>query len=186
MREGAGTLKGRQVKSHRVPRPRHWVRVGTKVRRGRARVPFLPASRPKPVQGAAPCPRPSAPLGPAVPSCGRLRKAGNAPLTTHTSMSVPRRRLRPPANTQRHDTPPRLPQSALCTQSPDLRAAGYVGIAALHAGIAALHAGILADQAGTSAQSNCAALFALLDLRLLNLCRQDLAHVFLVWVISEY
>lgn len=105
-REGAGTLKGRQVKSHWAPRPRHEVGVGTKVPRGRARVPFFPASRSKPFPQTRarcrPCPRPSTPLVPAVPGCGRLRKAGNASLTTYTSMSNPGRHLRPPTETRSH------------------------------------------------------------------------------------
>ena len=54
--EEAGTLIDRQAKPRWAPRPKHRVGAGSKVPRGRARVPFLPASRPKPSPTTPPPP----------------------------------------------------------------------------------------------------------------------------------
>ena len=157
---GAGTPQGRQVSSHWAPGRRHWAGVGTKVSSEQSEGPLLPRVPPQAcppslckVPPRAPVPRP---LGPAVPSRVRLRKARNAPRTTYTSMSTPRRRLRPPALPQPRTTPPqptRLPGPAVRSPPPSPRSAGHAGIAAGHAGIDAGHAGIAALHAGSRGAS---------------------------------
>lgn len=152
------------------------------------RVPFFPAARPKPAlplaphagTRCAPCLRPSAPLGPATPGCGHFREPGNAPWVTYTSMSTPRRRFRPPASAQPHATPrpPRGPRSAPGRR---LRAPrGTSGSPRCTPGTPRCASGAWLTRAETSAQPDFPERFALRDLRLLHVCRQDVTCIFVV------
>lgn len=154
MNEGASRhRKGRRSSGAGATRARHGVGAGTKAP-GAEREPLsspcpAPSLFPEPRTPCRPtpaslgCPRPSR------PRCGRLRTAGNAPATTYTSMTTPRRRWRTHSllpSRLRARRPRRSPRRRVCAPR------GTPGTPRGTSGQAALHAGILADPASTSAR----------------------------------
>lgn len=126
--------------------------------------------------GGHPVPTPIGSQNLTVSSCEPLPKAGNVPQAAYTSMSTPPRRLQQLAHTEPH--PSRRSPAASNSESP-------AGAPQCMPGSPRCSPGAWRTSQNSHAAGyppcHVSVLFAYPDFRLLRVCKQDLAHVFVVY-----